>query len=95
MSFRLTREAEDDVADIYRYSFENFGEAQADSYHDGLEGCFRLLADSPRLGRDYAFLRPGLRRYEHESHSVYYRAEDAGILVLRVLHQRMDPARHF
>jgi hypothetical protein len=46
MSFRLTREAEEDVADIYRYSFENFGEAQADAYHDGLEDGFRLLADT-------------------------------------------------
>jgi len=94
MSFRLTREAEADIVDIYRYSVENFGQAQADAYHDGLEDGFRLLADSPLLGRDYAFLRPGLRRYEHESHSVYYRVEDAGILILRVLHRRMDPARH-
>jgi toxin ParE1/3/4 len=95
MTFRLTREAEEDVAAIYRYSFKNFGEAQADTYHDGLTGCFHLLVDTPLIGRDYAFLRPGLRRYEHASHSVYYRLTDTGILVLRVLHQRMDPARHF
>jgi len=94
MSFRLTREAEADIVDIYRYSVENFGEAQADTYHDGLSDCFRLLADTPLIGRDYGFLRPGLRRYEHASHSVYYRLADTGILILRVLHRRMDPARH-
>ena len=94
MSFRLTREAEEDVTNIYRYSFENFGEAQADTYHDGLNDCFRLLADTPLIGRDYGSLRPGLRRYEQASHSVYYRLTDTGILILRVLHRRMDPARH-
>jgi toxin ParE1/3/4 len=94
MSFLLTTEAEADILDIYRYTFENFGEAQADIYHDGLHDCFELLADTPLIGRDYSFLRPGLRRYEHISHSVYYRLTDIGILILRVLHQRMDPARH-
>jgi toxin ParE1/3/4 len=95
MSFRLTREAEADIVDIYRYSVEHFGEAQADTYHDGLSDCFRLLADTPLIGRDYGVLRPGLRRYEHASHSVYYLLTDTGILILRVLHRRMDPARHF
>lgn len=94
MSFRRTREAEADIADIYRYSFENFGEIQADTYHNDLADCFRLLADTPLLGRDYSFLRPGLRRYKHASHSVYYRLADTEILILRVLHQRVDPARH-
>ena len=94
MSFLLTREAEADVIDIYRYSVENFGETQADTYHDGLSDCFRLLADTPLIGRDYGFLRLGLRRYEHASHSVYYRLTDTGLLILRVLHRRMDPARH-
>jgi toxin ParE1/3/4 len=50
MTFRLTREAEEDVAAIYRYSFKNFGEAQADTYHDGLTGCFHLLVDTPLIG---------------------------------------------
>jgi toxin ParE1/3/4 len=81
MSFRLTHEAEADVADIYRYSFENFGETQADTYHDSLSECFRLLANTPLLDRDYSAIRPGLRRYEHESHSVYYRLTDRGILI--------------
>ena len=47
MSLRLTREAEADVADIYRYSFDNFGKIQADTYHDGFVECFCLLADTP------------------------------------------------
>ena len=94
MSFRLANEAEADVVDIYRYTFEHFGEAQANTYHDGLNDCFELLADTPLIGRDYSFLRPGLRRYGHASHSVYYRLTDTGIVILRVLHQRMDPARH-
>jgi toxin ParE1/3/4 len=63
MSFRLTREAQADVEEVYRYSYEHFGELQADTYHDGLSECFALLADSPLLGRDYSALRTGIRRH--------------------------------
>ena len=92
--YRLTAEAEDDLQGIADYTFETFGPAQAEAYGLGLRNCFASLIDNPLLGRDYGFLRPGLRRYEHESHSVYYQLTDTGILILRVLHQRMDPARH-
>ena len=36
----------------------------------------------------------GVRRYESVSHAIYYRPTQSGILILRVLHGRMDPARH-
>lgn len=94
-TYRLTAEAEDDLQGIADYTFDTFGPAQAEAYSLGLRNCFASLVDNPLLGRDYGFLRPDLRRYEHASHSVYYRVEDTGILVLRVLHRRMDPARHF
>ena len=52
MTFRLTRQAEGDVIDIYLYSAGTFGIAQADAYHDKLEATFRLLADQPYIARE-------------------------------------------
>jgi toxin ParE1/3/4 len=70
--YRLTAEAEDDLQGIADYTFETFGPAQAEAYGLGLRSCFATLVDNPFLGPDYGSLRPGLRRYEHESHSVFY-----------------------
>ncbi|MCO6441977.1 MAG: type II toxin-antitoxin system RelE/ParE family toxin [Nitrococcus mobilis] len=36
-------------------------------------------------------IRPGIRRHEHESHVIFYREDDGGILVLAVIHRRMRP----
>ncbi len=72
-----------------------FGLAQADAYVAGLERAFALLADYPRLGRDFGFVKPGVRRHESQSHSIYYRIDDNGdVFVLRVLGGAQDPGRH-
>ena len=53
-----------------------------------------MLADNPALGRPCDGVRPGLRRMEHGRHVVFYRQDVRGILVSRLLHQRMLPERH-
>ena len=91
--YRLTRLAERDVIDIYLYSTEHFGEAQAERYNNGLSARFFDLANRPPLGRDYSHVKSGVRRAEYVSHSIYYRPAEEGVVILRILHQRMDPAR--
>ena len=50
-----------------------------------------MLADNPALGRACNDVRPGLRRMECGRHVVFYREGAGGILVSRILHQRMLP----
>jgi len=45
------------------------------------------------LGRLCDDVRPGLRRHEHGRHVVFYRQGRGGILISRILHQRMLPDR--
>lgn len=92
--FRLTGEADRDIRALYRYSYENFGPAQADAYVQSLEDCLALLSENPVLGRNFAAVRPGLRRHEHKSHVIYYLDAGDFILVLRILGAMQDPARH-
>ena len=94
MSYRLTPNAQADIEGIYRYSYENFGERQADIYYQGLEECFELLSENPRMGREFNEIVQGLRRHEHERHVVYYEIEDMDVLILRILGANQDPARH-
>jgi toxin ParE1/3/4 len=90
----LTREADRDLIEIYLYGIERFGPARAERYAEDLGVKIATAAENPSFGSDYGFVRPGLRRYECVAHAIYYRRTGAGILVLRVLHGRMDPGRH-
>jgi len=92
--FRFSRRAEADLLSIGDYTLRTWGSAQAARYLDELEVCCQMLADNPQLGRPCDSVRPGLRRLEHGKHVVFYRQERGGILVSRVLHQRMLPERH-
>jgi len=93
--YRLSRRGAADVEEIADYSIEQFGIKQARRYRDGLETCFQTLAENPRLGRSAEQLAPSLRRFEHQSHVVFYIPEDWGVLIVRVLHEKMDVPRHF
>ena len=79
--------------DIGAYTLNAWGVDQTIRYIDGLETCCQQLADNPELGRKCSYIRPGLRRMEHARHVVFYRIEAGGILVSRILHQRMLPER--
>jgi toxin ParE1/3/4 len=52
-----------------------------------------MLAQSPGMGRGCDSVSTGLRRFEHGKHVVFYRTVTAGIVIVRVLHQRMLPVK--
>jgi toxin ParE1/3/4 len=92
--YKLTNKAEIEIENIYEYSIINFGLQVAQVYLLGLHDCFDLLADYQSFGTDYGFIEPGLFRYEYRSHSIYYQITEDGILIVRVLGSKQDPARH-
>ena len=93
-AFRFSRRAEADLLSIAAYGLRTWGEDQAIRYLDDLEKCCQMLADNPMLGRASDYIRPGLRRMERGKHVVFYREAAGGILVSRILHQRVLPERH-
>jgi toxin ParE1/3/4 len=95
-SYSVARLADSDLKSIVRYTMKTWGTAQTRRYLQGLRECFQLLADNPSLGRKCDFIRPGLRRFEHGKHVVFYISLPDEVLIVRVLHQQMVPAKaHF
>lgn len=92
--FRLTVQAEADLLDIADYTLRTWGEQQCARYLDQLEHCCQRLADHAIFGRPCDHVRPGLRRQEQGKHVIFYRRDGEGILVLRILHERMLPELH-
>src|SRR5688500_5260666 len=90
----LSQRAVEDLETIYRYTYRRFGETQADSYLLGLEETLRELAQTPSLAVSVDDVRPGYRKALYQKHAVYFRVEENGIFVARVLHQQMYALLH-
>jgi toxin ParE1/3/4 len=52
-----------------------------------------MLADSPGLGRACDPISPGIRPFELGKHVIFYKPDRNGVIVSRILHQRMLPTR--
>jgi len=85
LRYRLTKEADEDYFAIYDYGIGQFGKARADAYMDGVDAAFESLTVHPRKGAAVDYIRAGYRRFVYQSHSIYYRIEDAEIVIVRLL----------
>lgn len=87
--------ADRDLADIWLYTAETWSRDQADRYAGLIvDTCGRLASGEvrgrpiPEIGATYLKVTVG-------AHLVIYRRSGDAVLVLRVLHRRMDIAAHF
>ena len=83
-----------DIGNIARYTIEQFGIEQARTYRDSMIACFQSLAENPGIGTKADYIREGYRRFDHRSHVIFYKSEGPDILIIRVLHERMNAPRH-
>ena len=91
----ISRLADADLADIADFTIAEFGIAQARKYRDQFQACFDSLLANPLLGRSADEVAPGLRRIRQQAHVVFYEADADAVLIVRVLHHRMDFEKHF
>ena len=90
----ITPAAERDLEGIWTYTAKQWGLDQADRYIDAMVAVFNDLAESPLIAQTCNHVRPGYRRWQVEQHTIYFRLHGTGILVVRVLHQRMLAHKH-
>jgi toxin ParE1/3/4 len=88
--FRFSKKAAQDLKDIYQYSYREYGEIQADTYIQELEKTFDLLAENPLLCRERTEFIPSVRIYHYNKHLIVYINEQNSILIVRLLHEKMD-----
>ncbi|ETW93077.1 MAG: hypothetical protein ETSY1_40825 [Candidatus Entotheonella factor] len=91
-AFQLTRKARDDLRSIGRYTQTTWGREQRSRYLSRLDAAFHALAESPEMGPACDDIREGYRKYRVGRHLIFYRQSDVGIIVVRILHERMDIA---
>jgi toxin ParE1/3/4 len=90
----LSPAAQADIEGIWDFTAERWGEEQAVRYLQDIRDACQQLAAGTRKSRPVD-LRPGYHRSLVGSHGLYFRiANDGRIVVVRILHQRMDADRH-
>lgn len=89
--YHLSEAADADLERIYEWGIDRFGMNAADQYYDGLLARFEKIAESPQLWPGVDHIRSGYRRSVYVAHSIYYRIEATGVLIVRVL-GRENPA---
>ncbi|MDO8051976.1 type II toxin-antitoxin system RelE/ParE family toxin [Janthinobacterium sp. SUN211] len=92
--YRLTPAAEQDLEAIWEYTSQRWGVQQASHYLDSMTAAFGDLARAPEAAPGCEQIRPGYRRRKVGKHMIYFRVTPYGIAIVRILHDRMDPARH-
>lgn len=94
VNYSLSEKAVSDIANAYEYGVVTFGLLQAQSYMLEMHERFQMLSDNPNFGRDASQLAERLRRFEYESHIIFYLPEDDDTLIVRVLGKKMDFIQH-
>jgi toxin ParE1/3/4 len=90
----LTEIARADLASIRRYSTRTWGRDKTSNYMDTLRDTMKGLVRGTVIARTRDDLRPGILMATSGRHSVFFETDDARVLVVRVLHDRMDYRRH-
>lgn len=109
MKFRLTKEADADIAAILRRTKRLFGPLQVSVYARIIDGGIAMIAADPMRpsSNERSDLRPGVRSFHLElvtrrrhsaSHMLYYMPtknsdREPEVIVLGVLSESMEPKR--
>ena len=89
--FTLHPMAEADLDDIVYYTTVQWGEAQARRYSDELLAAISSVAQGHSKGKSISAALPSLKLVKAEHHVICIAQDSDGpVLVLAVLHERMD-----
>jgi len=90
----LTEIARADLKSIRRHSQTTWGAERTKQYITGLRDTIKALRIGTVVSRNRDDLRPGLQMAASGRHLIFFEADESRILVIRVLHDRMDHRRH-
>jgi toxin ParE1/3/4 len=89
--YRISKQAIDDLNDIWVYTFHKWSKEQADRYYDLIIEEIEFISDNYLIGKSVELTRKNYRVTKIKSHLIFYRkVENEIVEIVRILHQRMD-----
>jgi len=83
-----------DLKSIARYSEREWGNARKKQYLAAIRARFSALRHRPEIGVVRRDIGAGYRSLPIGRHLVFYRIGSDAVVIVRVLHQRMDATLH-
>ena len=88
--YDLAPSAAADLLEIFRYTKRRWGSVQAQHYREESDLAIQQLSLNPEAGRRCEEIAPGVRSYPVAQHVAFYVPRKSTILLLRILHPRMN-----
>ncbi len=90
---RLTPAAKEQLKDIWIYTFDTWGEKQADAYLMAIEETLQTISTNPKMGLARTDIKTGYYSFSVNKHIIFYMLDGQFINIIGVLHERMDVQR--
>lgn len=94
MKIELSPKAHEDLSDIWDYTNQQWGTAQAEIYVRNIWQTIESLKSSYNPSQSIDFVRAGYRKIQSGSHVIFFKRASETLTVIRILHQQMDITKH-
>ena len=94
-NYRLTPAAKLDLLEIWNYTFDIWGEKQAEKYLLEIEEILKQLADNKGLGKWRPEINQDYYSFPCKKHVIFYIKSDEVIDIIGILHGKMDIPKYF
>jgi toxin ParE1/3/4 len=95
MRYRVSKDANRDLDEIFLYWAKRAGLKIADKLVDSITDRFWLLGDYPDAGRPCEHIAVGVKCFPAGKYLIYYRKTRYGIEILHIFHGAQDQRRAF
>jgi toxin ParE1/3/4 len=90
-TYRISKQALEDIDKIWLYTLENWSFKQANHYYRLIYQEIDYLVEDFESGKDIGMIKVGYRQAKVKSHLIIYKkGDDEVIEIIRILHQMMD-----
>ena len=90
-TYRISKQALEDIDKIWLYTLENWSLNQANHYYRLIYQEIEFVVEDFESGTAIGKIKPGYRQTKIKSHLIIYKTADDNVTeIVRVLHEMMD-----
>ena len=90
-NYRVTKDAEQDLRQVARYTLKEWGPAMLKNYRSGLKKTFERIGNNDLVGRDFSDNFPELLVTKYKYHFIFYLTEGMDKpTIIGVIHERRN-----
>lgn len=90
LNYKLSNLAESDLENIWKYTYENWSQHQADKYIHQIIAEIEIISSMPEKGKHILDIKSDHRMVKINAHLIIYKFDKKELKVDRVLHEKMD-----